>query len=104
MDFAAGRPDHILQAMTAVPRRSPAAPTAGLFVVVVSCFTFIGPSVAAPAAVCSTFTAVAATQGVQLGVHHTGLLVGEDDVDAPAAQAAADSQGTSNAYAAEPYP
>jgi hypothetical protein len=89
--------------MTAVARRSLAALTAGSLVVAVSCVTLIGLSVAAAAA-CSSFSAVAASQGVQLGIHHTGLLVGEDDVDAPAAQAAADSQGTSNAYAAEPYP
>lgn len=61
------------------------------------------PSAGADAA-CSNFTAVGASQGVQGEVNHSGFLVDEEDVDAPAAQAVVDSQGDSAGYAADPYP
>lgn len=53
---------------------------------------------------CSNFSAVGSAQGVQGEVDNTGFLVDEEDADAPAAQAALDSEGGSVAYAAEPYP
>lgn len=65
----------------------------------------VGPPARASADTgCSNFLAVAASQGVQGEVDHSGLLLDEEDVDAPEAQAAVDSLGDSSGYAAGAYP
>jgi hypothetical protein len=92
--------------VTGVGRWARAALTAGVLLVAVSySLTFGGAAVASAATDgCSSFSTVAASQGAQIEVAETGALVGSASADTPAAQAAADSQGVSNAYASEPYP
>jgi hypothetical protein len=59
----------------------------------------------AGAAVCASYTAVAAADGARTAVSSPGFLVVERaDGGAPAAQAIVDSLGTSTAYAGYPYP